>query len=60
MAMKDSETPLEFFYRLNSAAGKADIDFRKSSKRLEKHVLRFITKLKDVRLKTSLQGQRFR
>ncbi|KAK1932281.1 hypothetical protein P3T76_012275 [Phytophthora citrophthora] len=60
MAMKDSETPLEFFYRLNSAAGKADIDFRKSSKRLEKHVLRFITKLKDARLKTSLQGQRFR
>ncbi|POM61394.1 LOW QUALITY PROTEIN: hypothetical protein PHPALM_29597 [Phytophthora palmivora] len=60
MPMKDSETPLEFFYRLNSAAGKADIDFRKSSKRLEKHVLRFITKLKDAHLKTSLQGQRFR
>ncbi|POM67494.1 Hypothetical protein PHPALM_16495, partial [Phytophthora palmivora] len=57
MAMKDSETPLEFFYRLNSAAGKADIAFRKSSKRLEKHVLRFITKLKDARLKTSLQDQ---
>ncbi|POM68697.1 LOW QUALITY PROTEIN: Hypothetical protein PHPALM_15112 [Phytophthora palmivora] len=53
MAMKDSEAPLAFFYRLNSAAGKADI-------RLEKHVLRFITKLKDARLKTSLQGQRFR
>ncbi|POM59768.1 hypothetical protein PHPALM_31457 [Phytophthora palmivora] len=33
---------------------------RKSSKRLEKDVLRFITKLKDARLKTSLQGQRFR
>ncbi|POM79488.1 LOW QUALITY PROTEIN: Hypothetical protein PHPALM_2832, partial [Phytophthora palmivora] len=58
--MKDSEPPLEFFYRLNSAAGKADIDFGRSSKRLEKHVLRFITKLKDARLKTSLQGQRFR
>ncbi|POM80181.1 Hypothetical protein PHPALM_2015 [Phytophthora palmivora] len=60
MAMKDSETPLEFFYRLNSAAGKADIDFRKSSKRLGKHVLRFITKRKDAHLKTSLQGQIFR
>ncbi|POM79742.1 Hypothetical protein PHPALM_2517 [Phytophthora palmivora] len=34
MAMKDSETPLEFFYRLNSAAGKADIDFRKSFRRI--------------------------
>ncbi|KAL3671021.1 hypothetical protein V7S43_004205 [Phytophthora oleae] len=33
---------------------------RTSSKRLEKHVLRFITKLKDARLKTSLQGQIFR
>ncbi|KAL3659755.1 hypothetical protein V7S43_015058, partial [Phytophthora oleae] len=60
MEMKNSETPLDFFYRLNSAAGKADVDFRKSSKRLEKHVLIFITKLKDARLKTSLQGQRFR
>ncbi|KAK1930512.1 hypothetical protein P3T76_013834 [Phytophthora citrophthora] len=31
MAMKDSETPLDYFYRLNSAAGEADIDFRESS-----------------------------
>ncbi|POM70779.1 Hypothetical protein PHPALM_12734, partial [Phytophthora palmivora] len=60
MEMKNSESALNFFYRLNSAAGKADIDFRKSSKRLEKHIRRFITKLRDTRLKTSLQGQRFR
>ncbi|POM67473.1 Hypothetical protein PHPALM_16522 [Phytophthora palmivora] len=60
MEMKNSESALDFFYRLNSAAGKADIDFRKSSKRLEKHIRRFITKLRDTRLKTSLQGQRFR
>ncbi|POM68627.1 Hypothetical protein PHPALM_15194 [Phytophthora palmivora] len=60
MEMKNSESTLDFFYRLNSAAGKADIDFRKSSKRLEKHIRRFITKLRDTRLKTSLQGQRFR
>ncbi|KAJ8571510.1 hypothetical protein ON010_g5327 [Phytophthora cinnamomi] len=60
MEMKNSESALDFFYRLNSAAGKAEIDFRKSSKRLEKHIRRFITKLRDTRLKTSLQGQRFR
>ncbi|POM66894.1 Hypothetical protein PHPALM_17174 [Phytophthora palmivora] len=57
---KARSSALDFFYRLNSAAGKADIDFRKSSKRLEKHIRRFITKLRDTRLKTSLQGQRFR
>jgi len=60
MEMKASESPLDFFYRLNTAAGKADIDFRKSPKRLEKHVRRFITKLRETRLKTSLQGQRFK
>ncbi|MBF6309142.1 hypothetical protein IU462_30205, partial [Nocardia farcinica] len=60
MEMKNSESALDFFYRLNSAAGKAEIDFRKSSKRLEKHIRRFITKLRDTRLKASLQGQRFR
>ncbi|EGZ14786.1 hypothetical protein PHYSODRAFT_255205 [Phytophthora sojae] len=60
MEMKTSESALDFFYRLYSAAGKADIDFRKSSKRLEKHIRRFITKLRDTRLKTSPQGQRFR
>ncbi|KAG6619906.1 uncharacterized protein IUM83_05753 [Phytophthora cinnamomi] len=60
METKNSESALDFFYRLNSAAGKAEIDFRKSSKRLEKHIRRFITKLRDTRLKTSLQGQRFR
>ncbi|EGZ10492.1 hypothetical protein PHYSODRAFT_337304 [Phytophthora sojae] len=60
MEMKNSESALGFFYRLNSAAGKADIDFRKSSKCLEKHIRRLITKLRGTRLKTSLQGQRFR
>ncbi|POM65040.1 Hypothetical protein PHPALM_19329 [Phytophthora palmivora] len=53
MEMKTSESALDFFYHLNSAAGKADIDFRKSSKRLEKHIRRFITKLRDTRLKTT-------
>ncbi|EGZ22997.1 hypothetical protein PHYSODRAFT_253703 [Phytophthora sojae] len=47
-------------FLLSSEFRKADIDFRKSSKRLEKHIRRFITKLRDTRLKTSLQGQRFR
>ncbi|KAH7485436.1 uncharacterized protein KRP23_4487 [Phytophthora ramorum] len=60
MEMRSSESALDFFYRLNSAAGKADIDFRRSTKRLEKHIRRFITKLKETRLKTSLQGQRFK
>ncbi|POM78403.1 Hypothetical protein PHPALM_4066 [Phytophthora palmivora] len=60
MEMKNSESALDFFYRLKFAAGKTDIDFRKSSKRLEKHIRRFITKLRDTRLKTSLQGRRFR
>uniref|UniRef100_H3GWQ5 Retrotransposon gag domain-containing protein n=1 Tax=Phytophthora ramorum TaxID=164328 RepID=H3GWQ5_PHYRM len=60
MEMRSSESALDFFYRLNAAAGKADIDFRKSTKRLEKHIRRFITKLKETCLKTSLQGQRFK
>ncbi|POM73205.1 Hypothetical protein PHPALM_9968 [Phytophthora palmivora] len=56
MEMKNSESALDFFYRLNSAAAKADIDFRKSSKpHSEIH-----HETQDTRLKTSLQGQRFR
>jgi hypothetical protein len=55
--LKASESPLDFFCRLNTAAGKADINFRKSPKRLEKHARRFTTKLRETRLKTS---QRFK
>ncbi|EGZ18130.1 hypothetical protein PHYSODRAFT_261346 [Phytophthora sojae] len=54
------ETPRKFFYRLNAAAVKAGIEFQKSSKHRERHLRRFIKKLKDTQLKTALQGQKFK
>ncbi|OWZ16423.1 hypothetical protein PHMEG_0009794 [Phytophthora megakarya] len=59
MKMRFSETALQFFYRLNAAAMKAEIPFQTSSKRCQLHVCRFIKKLKDVQLKTALECHRF-
>ncbi|POM67774.1 Hypothetical protein PHPALM_16162 [Phytophthora palmivora] len=54
------ETALAFLYRLNLAAERADMRFRKSERRREQHIRRFIKNLTDVTLKTTLQSQRFR
>ncbi|OWY97531.1 hypothetical protein PHMEG_00031920 [Phytophthora megakarya] len=59
MKMKSSETALQFFYRLNARAVKAEIPFQTSSKRRELHLRRFVKKLKDVQLKTALEGHQF-
>ncbi|OWZ15389.1 LOW QUALITY PROTEIN: hypothetical protein PHMEG_00010974 [Phytophthora megakarya] len=56
MKMRASETALQFFYRLNTAAVKAEVPFQPSSKRHELHLPRFVKKLKDVQLKTALEG----
>jgi hypothetical protein len=60
MKMRSGETALKFFYRLNAAAAKADMNVQKTSKRREQHLRRFMKKLKDTQLKTALQGQRFK
>ncbi|OWZ04067.1 hypothetical protein PHMEG_00024097 [Phytophthora megakarya] len=57
--MRSSETALQFFYRLNAAAVKAEIPFQTSSKRRKLHLRRFVKKLKDVQLKTALEGHQF-
>ncbi|OWZ04052.1 hypothetical protein PHMEG_00024120 [Phytophthora megakarya] len=59
MKMRSSETALQFFYRLNVAAVKAEIPFQTSSKRRELHLRRFVKKLKVVQLKTALEGHQF-
>ncbi|OWY96605.1 hypothetical protein PHMEG_00033089 [Phytophthora megakarya] len=41
MKMTDHETPLQFFYRLNAAAVKAEVKFKSSSKLRESHIRRF-------------------
>ncbi|GMF36809.1 unnamed protein product [Phytophthora fragariaefolia] len=60
MSQKKSESPLEFYHRLNKVADKADIDFDSSSKQRERHLKVFTKKLLNSRLRTTLQGQRIR
>ncbi|GMF44803.1 unnamed protein product [Phytophthora fragariaefolia] len=60
ITQRKSESPLEFYYRLNKVADKADIDFDSSSKQRERHLKVFTKKLLDSRLRTTLQGQRIR
>ncbi|GMF55437.1 unnamed protein product [Phytophthora fragariaefolia] len=57
MMQRKSESPLEFYYRLNKVADKAGIDFDSSSKQRERHLKVFTKKLLDSRLRTTLQGQ---
>ncbi|OWZ01056.1 LOW QUALITY PROTEIN: hypothetical protein PHMEG_00027633 [Phytophthora megakarya] len=59
MKMTDHETPLQFFYCLNSAAVKAEVKFKSSSKLRESHIRRFIKKLRNDQPKTALEGHRF-
>ncbi|GMG18310.1 unnamed protein product [Phytophthora fragariaefolia] len=60
MTQRKSESPLEFYYRLNKVADKAGIDFASSSKQRERHLKVFTMKLLDSRLRTILRGQRIR
>ncbi|GMG16130.1 unnamed protein product [Phytophthora fragariaefolia] len=60
MMQRKSESPLEFYYRLNKVADKEGIDFDSSSKQRERHPKVFTKKLLDSRLRTTLQGQRIR
>ncbi|EGZ06451.1 hypothetical protein PHYSODRAFT_254477 [Phytophthora sojae] len=60
MIQKKSETPLEFYYRLNKVAEKAGLDFKSSSKARKRHLKVFMKKLLGTRLRSTLQGQRIR
>ncbi|EGZ27106.1 hypothetical protein PHYSODRAFT_400345, partial [Phytophthora sojae] len=60
MRQKTSETPMEFFYRLNEAAVKAGIKYRKSKKERKQHVKRFLKNLRDSQLKAILANQKDR
>ncbi|OWY99384.1 hypothetical protein PHMEG_00029615 [Phytophthora megakarya] len=57
---RKSETPREFYYRLNKIAGKADIDVKSTDIARDRHLKVFIKKLKDTQLRSTLQGQRVR
>ncbi|GMF32152.1 unnamed protein product [Phytophthora fragariaefolia] len=57
MLQRKSESPLEFYYRLNKVVDKAGIDFDSSSKQRERHLKVFTKKLLDSRLRTTLQAK---
>ncbi|OWZ00507.1 hypothetical protein PHMEG_00028284 [Phytophthora megakarya] len=59
MKQYKDETALAFLYRLNLAAERADVKFRKSERRREQHIKRFIKNLTDMSLRSTLQSQRF-
>ncbi|OWZ12269.1 hypothetical protein PHMEG_00014602 [Phytophthora megakarya] len=59
MKQYKDETALAFLYRLNLAAERADVKFRKSERRREQHIKRFIKNLMDMSLRSTLQSQRF-
>ncbi|OWZ13322.1 hypothetical protein PHMEG_00013370 [Phytophthora megakarya] len=60
MDQRKSETPREFYYRLNKTTAKAGIDICSTSKLRDQHVKTFIRKLTDKQLRATLQGQRIR
>ncbi|OWZ01368.1 LOW QUALITY PROTEIN: hypothetical protein PHMEG_00027257 [Phytophthora megakarya] len=57
---RKSETPREFYYRLNKIAGKADIYIKSTDIARDRHLKAFIKKLKDTQLRSALQVQRVR
>ncbi|OWY95140.1 LOW QUALITY PROTEIN: hypothetical protein PHMEG_00034934 [Phytophthora megakarya] len=59
MKQYKDETALAFLYRLNLAAERADVKFRKSERRREQHIKRFIKNLTDMSLRSTWQSQRF-
>ncbi|GMF52624.1 unnamed protein product [Phytophthora fragariaefolia] len=58
MTQRKYENPLAFLYRLNLGAERAGVDFRKSSRKLEQHLMQFVKNLSDDRLKKTLHSQR--
>ncbi|OWZ01877.1 hypothetical protein PHMEG_00026662, partial [Phytophthora megakarya] len=58
MKQYKDETALAFLYRLNLAAERADVKFRKSEHRREQHIKKFIKNLTDMSLRSTLQSQR--
>ncbi|OWZ01196.1 hypothetical protein PHMEG_00027469 [Phytophthora megakarya] len=58
MKQHKAETPLDFLYRLNTAAVRADIRYKKSERRREQHGNRFTHRLAE--LKNILKSQRFK
>ncbi|KAE9268172.1 hypothetical protein PR003_g31536 [Phytophthora rubi] len=59
MRQKSNESAMEFFYRLNEAAVKAGIRYKKGKKDSAHHIKRFIKNLRDQQLKAILRNTRF-
>ncbi|KAE9051437.1 hypothetical protein PR001_g1455 [Phytophthora rubi] len=59
MRQKSNESAMEFFYRLNEAAVKAGIRYKKGKKDSAHHIKRFIKNLRDQQLKANLRNTRF-
>ncbi|KAE8974376.1 hypothetical protein PR001_g26011 [Phytophthora rubi] len=59
MRQKSNESAMEFFYRLNEAAVKAGIRYKKGKKDSAHHIKRFIKNLSDQQLKAILRNTRF-
>ncbi|KAE8915351.1 hypothetical protein PF003_g5 [Phytophthora fragariae] len=60
MTQRKGEKALAFLYRLNLAAERAGVYFRKSSKKREQHLRQFVRNLSDESLKETLQSHRFK
>ncbi|OWZ06452.1 hypothetical protein PHMEG_00021296 [Phytophthora megakarya] len=60
MKQRKAMAPLGFLYRLNAAADRADIRYKKSERRHKQHVKRFTYRLADSQLKSILKSQRFK
>ncbi|OWZ03614.1 hypothetical protein PHMEG_00024624 [Phytophthora megakarya] len=59
MKQYKDETALAFLYHLNLVAERADVKFRKSERRREQHIKRFIKNLTNMSLRSTMQSQRF-
>ncbi|KAE8968413.1 hypothetical protein PR001_g27798 [Phytophthora rubi] len=60
MTQDKDEKALAFLHRLNLAAERAGVDFRKNSRGCQRHVRRFVKNVSDDQLKLTLRGHRFR
>ncbi|KAE9001638.1 hypothetical protein PR002_g17859 [Phytophthora rubi] len=60
MTQRKGEKALAFLYRLNLAAERAGVYFRKSSKKREQHLRQFVRNLSDESLNETLQSHRFK
>ncbi|KAE9287632.1 hypothetical protein PF008_g26351 [Phytophthora fragariae] len=60
MTQRKVEKALAFLYRLNLAAERAGVYFRKSSKKREQHLRQFVRNLSDESLKETLQSHCFK